>query len=266
MEQFNLIWEEVLQNKLVQSAMAIVVSIIIYSIVHKMVMKGEGRAKKLGGKSRTYIKLVMSIVRYGFVCLTVLTILQINGVNVSSLLAGLGLAGVIIGLAVQDALKDIIRGFSLISDNYFSVGDVVKFDDDEGRVTEIGLRTTKIKSIIDGSETSIANRNIEQAKIASSWTSIVLPLPYELKIAEADKLMEKVTQRIAEQEDVEEVINRGIKELADSSINYLISIKCKKREVRAANKRLAYRNSLLELEKAGISVPYPQMDVHSKKS
>ena len=129
-----------MQNKLVESAIVILASLLIYTIVHRIIVRGEKRAHGLKnlGRSRTYIRLILSIVRYVFIIITILTLLQVNGVDVSSILAGLGLAGVIVGLAVQDALKDIIRGFSIVSDHYFSVGDVIKYNDQqEGTVLEI---------------------------------------------------------------------------------------------------------------------------------
>ena len=55
--------------------------------------------------------------------------------------AGLGILGVIFGLAIQDWLKDIIRGSSILSDNYFAVGDVVKYKDIEGKVLVIEIKT-----------------------------------------------------------------------------------------------------------------------------
>ena len=101
-----------MSNKLVESAIVIIANVILYSIIHAIVMRGEKKVsgKKLG-RSRTYISIILSIIRYVFIILTILTVLQVNGVDVTSIMAGLGLIGVIIGLAVQDALKDIIRSW-----------------------------------------------------------------------------------------------------------------------------------------------------------
>ena len=76
--------------------------------------------------------------------------MQIYGVNVNSLVAGLGLVSVVVGLAIQDPLKDIITGVNIITDDYFSLGDVIKVDDVEGKVVQLGVRTTKIKDIANG--------------------------------------------------------------------------------------------------------------------
>ena len=162
--------KQLTQTKIIHSAIVIIVSFIIYRIIIHFFMKGEKNSKinrKLNNKSRTYLRLTHSIIRYIFIILTLLIVLQINGINVSSMLAGVGIASAIIGLAVQDALKDIIRGFSILSDDYFQVGDVVEYEDIVGKVIVVGLKTTKIKDISSENVVSIANRNIEQIQIVS---------------------------------------------------------------------------------------------------
>lgn len=255
-----------MKNKLVQSAIVVLTSIIIYTIVHAVVMRGERKVsgKKIG-RGSTYIRLILSAIRYIFIIITILTVLQINGVDVTSIMAGLGLIGVIIGLAVQDALKDIIRGFSIVSDRYFSVGDVIKYNNDqEGRVMEVGLRSTKLKSITNGCTVTVANRLIEQAEQCANYTTIIIPMPYEVKVAEAEKVVGEIVEEIKNSENVDDAENLGVTDLADSSINYLVTIKTSA-ENRRKVRREALRTTLLVLEKHNIDVPYPQRDVHIKK-
>lgn len=255
-----------MSNKLVESAIVIVANVILYSIIHAVVMRGEKKVsgKKLG-RSRTYISIILSIIRYVFIILTILTVLQVNGVDVTSIMAGLGLIGVIIGLAVQDALKDIIRGFSIISDRYYSVGDVIKYNNEqEGKVVEIGLRSTKLKSITNGCTVTVANRLIEQAEQCANATSIIVPMPYDLKVAQAEAVVADIVEEIKKDELVTDAENLGITDLLDSSISYLITIKTSA-ENRRKVRRSALRTALLVLEKHHVSVPYPQMDVHAKK-
>ena len=266
MENFNLFWEELMSNKLVESAIVIVTSIILYSIVHAIVVRGEKKVngKKLG-RGRTYMSLILSCVRYIFIILTILTVLQVNGVDVTSIMAGLGLIGVIIGLAVQDALKDIIRGFSIVSDRYYSVGDVIKYNNEqEGKVVEIGLRSTKLKSITNGCTVTVANRLIEQAEQCANATTIIIPMPYEVKVTTAESVIAEIVEEIKKDELVTDAENLGVTDLAESSINYLVTIKTGA-ENRRKVRRAALRVTLLTLEKHNISVPYPQMDVHAKK-
>ena len=102
-------------------------------------------------------------------------ILQINGVNVSSIIASLGVITVIVGFA----LKDIIMGINIVMNDYFSVGDVLKINNVEGKVIEIGLKFTRMKDINNGNIFVISNRNISEALNLSEQLDIDMPLPPE---------------------------------------------------------------------------------------
>ena len=263
MEDF---FNNLFQSKIVNSIIVIVVSFAIYRIIKNIILKSEKNNKikdKLNKKSRTYIRMTVSIIRYIFIIITVLIILQINGVDVSSMLAGVGIASVIIGLAIQDALKDIIRGLNILSDNYFAVGDVVSYENIMGKVLVIGLRTTKIQDIATDNIISIANRNIEQVQIVSNSLYINFPMPYELSLDTAEEVIKEIMENIKQVNDVQEVTYKGVKELADSSIKYLLKIVC------IPEKRLQVGRDVLGcilrvLEKNNIQVPYNQIDVHQK--
>lgn len=77
----------------------------------------------------------------------VLLILDNLGVDVTTLIAGLGVGGIAIGLALQSVLKDTFASLSIILDKPFEVGDFVIVDEFAGTVEEIGLKTTRIRSI-----------------------------------------------------------------------------------------------------------------------
>ena len=254
------------QTRIIHSFIVIVLSFIIYRLIIHFFMKGEKNSKinrKLNNKSRTYLKLTHSIIRYIFIILTVLIVLQINGINVSSMLAGVGIASAIIGLAVQDALKDIIRGFSILSDEYFSMGDIVEYNGITGKVIEVGLKTTKIKDLVTENIVSIANRNIEEIQLVSNSLFISFPMPYEVPVDKAEKVVSSIVEHTKEISDVSDVEYKGVTELADSSIKYLIKITCPP-ERKLQIRRDTYGIILRTLDKNNISVPYNQIDVHQK--
>ena len=142
MENIKNIWINIRHGQFINSLVIILLSIALYKGITCFLNKREEKSKLrlfTSNKGKTYVKMLRCIIRYIFIIVTVLIVLQINGVNVSSVLAGVGILGAIFGLAIQDWLKDIIRGSSILSDNYFSVGDVVKYKDVEGKVLLIGL-------------------------------------------------------------------------------------------------------------------------------
>ena len=225
--------------------------------------KNSNISKRLNNKSRTYLRLTRSIFRYVFIILTILIILQINGVDVSSLLAGVGILSVIVGLAVQDALKDIIRGFSILSEEYYSIGDVITYKQNTGKVIALGLKTTKIEDLKTGNIISIANRNIEQVEVNSNQLYINFPMPYEISVDKAEKVTASIVEHIKELNDVEDAKYIGVTELADSSIKYLLKIICPPERVLQV-RRDCYGVILRVLDKNKISVPYTQIDIHQR--
>ena len=252
------LWEDAEKSKIINSIIIIIVSIILYMIIAYLLEKGEKKDKSKifkSKKSKTYLKLIKSVIRYVFIIITTLMLLQTNGIDVSSVLAGVGVLGVVFGLAIQDWIKDIIRGSSILSDNYFSVGDVVKYKGIEGKVLVIGLKTTKIQDIRTGNIISIANRNIEEVEVVSDFIYIIIPMPYEISVEKAEKTVNKIITKASELENVEAMRYLGVNDLADSSINYLIELQIR---------RDALKIALKEMAKDGIEVPYKQLDIHQK--
>ena len=251
--------------KLIWTALTILISIIIYKLIIKLILKvfNVNLKTESDRKKATYIKLAKSICRYLFILITFLFILQIFGINISSVIAGVGLLGVIFGLAIQDWLKDIIRGSTILSDNYFKVGDVVKYKGIEGKVLILGLKSTKIQDLKTSNIISIANRNIDEIEVASSLIYVRVPMPYEVKIDKAEKAIEDIISLIKEKENIIECNYKGVTELADSSIKYLLEIKCNPVGKLQVN-RDALRCVIVGLEKNNIEVPFNQFDVHQK--
>ena len=207
--------------------------------------------------------MIKSIFRYVILLLTILALLQINGVNVSSMLAGVGILSVIIGFAVQDVLKDIIKGFDIISDKYFQVGDIIKYKEIEGKVLTIGLKTTKIEDVRSFNTISIANRNIEQVEVVSNSIDVFVPVPYEVSLENAEKAIGDIVIKIKQIENVDDCNYKGVSELADSSIKYMINTRCNPL-LKVQMKRNILRCVLLGLRENNIQVPYNQIDIHTK--
>lgn len=241
---------------------AIVIYFIIKRIIHRLMDKKVANSK-IDRRRKTYMKLFNNIIKYILIILTVLAIMQVNGINVSSLVAGLGLASAIAGLALQDALKDVIMGINIIVDDYFAVGDVVKIKGVEGKVVEVGLKTTKIKDILTNDTFVIANRNIGEATNISTQLDIDVPLSYERKTEDMEKVLSQAMIKIEQLEDVVKAEYKGIQEFGDSAILYKIRLYCKP-EFKPQIKRNANRIIKLELDANGIEIPYTQIDVHQK--
>ena len=249
---------------IIYSILVILIAAVLYKLVVSFIERNLEEKKFFNNKkTKTYIKLVRSISRYIFIVIVIIIVLKINGVNVSSLIAGLGIISIIIGLAIQDFLKDIIRGSSILSDNYFSVGDVIKYKNIEGKVLVVGLKTTKIQELSTNNIYSIANRNIEEVAILSKFIYVRVPLPYELNLVTQYKIVDDIVTIVKKDKLIEDCKSVGLTELADSKIEYLLKITCN------PENKLQVRRNVLEhiiegLENNNIEVPYNQIDVHQK--
>ena len=261
---------ELLKNQLVVSSLRSLVTIlfivIIYKIITNILVKSieEGKFKIFENKkTKTYVRLVKSINRYIFIIITFLLILQIYGVNISSVIAGVGVLGVVFGLAIQDFLKDIIRGSSILSDNYFIVGDIVKYKDIEGKVIVIGLKTTKIQDLRTSNIVSIANRNIEEIQVVSNLIYVRVPMPYELPITDAEEVINDIIENVKKCDTVNDCKYKGVAELSDSCVQYLLEVSGEPK-FKLQRSRDTLRQILLVFEKYNIDVPYKQIDIHEK--
>jgi len=251
---------------IVNTILVIIIGVFIYLLISNLITKRlESNEFKLfdNKKTKTYMRLIRSILKYVFIVIIFIAVLKVNGVNVTSMIAGVGVIGIILGFAIQDALKDIIKGFDIISDNYYQVGDVIKFEDIVGKVTAVGIKTTKLEDIYTMNKVSISNRNIEKVEIVSHMINIDVPLPYDLKVEKAEKVIKEIIEEIKQIKDIENVEYRGISSYEESSINYHIkvfSIPSKKPQLRRDTLTIIMKG----LEKHNINIPFKQLDIHNK--
>jgi len=164
----NFFGTEIDIKRIVNSALYILFVLIVYLILKRILkiifIRAGGKNASAAHKQRvkTISKMLSSILRYVFLVILLLVVLAVLGVNVTSLLAGLGIVTAIVGLAFQDMLKDFIAGIAIIAENQFGVGDTViaQADGFKGVVTDIGLKTTEITND-KGEVKIIANHNVD---------------------------------------------------------------------------------------------------------
>ena len=224
----------------------------------------SNKNKRLSEKRRkTYGRMVKSLVCTLLVVIIVLIVLQFFGINVASILASVGIASIIIGFALQDALKDIIRGIEIITGNYYEIGDVIKFGDNLGEVQSITIRTTRIQDINTMNIVSIANRNIDKVEVDTGYIYIKVPLPYSLKIEKADEIMKEIAKKILKAELVTSAQYQGLETVGSSSLDYQVVATCEPLD-RLQARRNCLHAIIQTLEENRIAIPYEQLDVHTK--
>ncbi|MBQ1540286.1 mechanosensitive ion channel family protein [Candidatus Saccharibacteria bacterium] len=214
-------------------------------------------------KRRTYLRMLKSIIGAFIIIIIILIVLQLLGINVSSMLAGVGIASIIVGFALQDAMKDIFRGLEIVADDYYDIGDVIKFNDNFGQVLSINLRTTRIQDINTMNIVSIANRNIDKVEVSTGYIYLPVPFPLRIKPSAADEIMQEIVKSIQELPNVTSVINQGTSNITNSSLNYQLQITCDPmNQLQVRRDCLGVIADTFATHK--ILFPYNQIDVHGK--
>ena len=236
---------------------------LVNSIIDKIVIKGKDELNKK--RRKTIVHIFKNVFKYILFILAAIILLNLYGVDTTSLITGLGVAGVVLGFALQEALKDIINGISIIFDEYFVVGDIVDYDGFTGTVIEFGLKTTKIKKV-SGEVLVIANRNIDRViNISKERSTVILKVPtaYEEKYEKVEKVLKETLEKLKkEHKDIQDAEYLGIDNFQDSSITYLVKFTCT-RETQWTLRREALKEIKLAYDKNKIKIPYNQLEVHN---
>lgn len=215
-------------------------------------------------KRKTYLRMLKSIIGATICIIVALIVLQFLGVDVTSMLTGVGIASIIIGFALQDALKDIIRGIEIVTNSYFEIGDIIKFGDTTGEVLTVGLRTTRVRDSSSANIVSVANRNLEKVEVVSEYVYLQVPLPYEIKPEAAEKVMLAITKNILNIKNVTTAEYQGLTQIAETALIYQISITCSEPMNRGAVRRAALGVVTQTLAEHKLRLPYPRVDVRGK--
>lgn len=249
--------------RFVLSIITALVTVIIWIIIRKLYKTVEqyNNNSDLSDKKSSVLKGIFVVLRCVIIVLCILLVLQINGINVSSLIAGLGIVSAVIGLALQDFLKDVIMGVNIMTDRFFSVGDVIKYKNIEGEVVSFTLKATKIRSLYDDSILTVSNRNISEIVKISDEIIIDIPISYDEEPEKIDKIFEHLAANIRKNKGIKDFVYKGLQDFSESTLIYRFFLYCD--PVNKANIRRSVLKIInIELRKADIKIPYNQIDVH----
>ncbi len=258
-----------LQKRIIGPIIVFTLGLIIIRILmfltKRIIIKGKTQYEIK--RRNTIVKLIQNFIKYIIYFLMIIIILSIYEVDTKSLLASLGIAGAVLGLALQSTIEDLISGIFIILDNYFVIGDIVTFNDFTGEIIEMGLKNTKIKKV-SGEVFVIANRNISSIiNLSQQKANLIIKIStaYEESTDKVEKVLKKVVDNALKMPDVyKESKYLGIDEMADNAIIYAISISCKQ-DLQWQIKRDILKQIKLAYEKENIKIPYPQIEVHNGK-
>jgi len=253
-------------EKFVSSVITVGVALGLWALLKRFfATMGEKAAQSGGayGRKAAILRNVQSAVKYVIIAIAALTVMQSFGVNISSFIASFGIASAIVGLALQDMLKDIIMGVHIVTDKFYAVGDVVRYNGMEGVVVSFNIRTTKLKNIMDGSILTLCNRNVSEISVVSDLVDMDIPLAYEEEPKHVHKTLSEIAEHISECEGIKSCEYKGTQRFEDSAIIYKLRFFCDP-EKKGDMWRKAIAIVQEGLADAGISIPYNQLDIHQK--
>jgi small conductance mechanosensitive channel len=165
-------------------------------------------------------------------------------------------------------LKDVLVGVSILFENQFAVGDLIKIGDFTGTVISLGLKTTKLQAYT-GEVKIISNRNITELinySVDKTLAVVDLAVSYESKIEKVEKILLVAAATMKEKIDnlAGDIELLGVQELSDSAVIFRIVAKCKPAKHFEVERQLKkeFKNVL---DKNGVKIPYTQIEVHNEK-
>ena len=250
----------------------IIIGIVIFSIIKGIIKKTTNRRKILKATQKqridTITTLLLNIIKYLIVILTVLAIISLYGFNIKSILAGLGIGTALIGLAFQDLAKDLISGFTIITEGEYEIGDTIEIDGFMGEVVFIGLRTTRIRNF-KGATKIVANHymdNIINYSDNNSLAVVDVSIAYETNEEKIEKTFNKLFEEIKPKLEfaTKDIELWGVHDLAESGVIYRVAVETKPMK-HIATERILRKEIKKAFDKVGIKIPYTQIEVHNGK-
>mgnify|MGYP003522241533 FL=1 len=245
--------------------MALLVFIIGKWAVNKIVDILGKVLRKVKGMDETLIKFLENIVYYALMIIVLLTALGKLGVETTSFLAILGAAGLAIGLALKDSLGNFASGVMIILFKPFKVDDTVTAGGVTGTVKEVGIFNS-IFVTADNQKIIVPNGAITTGSITNvnayetRRIDLIIGIGYKDDIKKAKEVLTNVATS-NEKVLVDKGISVVVSELATSSVNFTINVWVKTSDYSEV-KFYLLENIKLSFDNEGISIPYPQQDVH----
>ena len=267
-------WSETLWSVLIESGPGLVFKVILFFVIVFVFRKLADLVKKLteSGLENSSIELsqllrrmVVSMVRNTIIVIGVLIALSQVGISLGPLLAGLGVVGFVVGFALQDTLSNFAAGMLILIYRPFDVEDIIEAGGVSGTVSHMSLVNTTILTF-DNQTIVVPNNKIwgDVIKNVTAQTIRRIDLVFGISYTDDVKKAEKVLQQIVSSQ--ESVLNEPetiirLHELGDSSVNFVVRPWVNKDDYWETYWNIT-RAVKLRFDDEGISIPFPQTDVH----
>ncbi len=240
----------------------LIVGWIAAGLAERWVSTAMGR---VGGFDETLRRFFSKVVRYAILIVIGVAVLAQFGVQTASILAALGAAGLAIGLALQGTLQNIAAGIMLLVLRPFRVGEFIQAGGVSGGVQEIGLFATELKTF-DGIYIMVPNSQLWNTAVTNFSRNPLRSNDMVTGIGYGDDIDKACALMLGLIEADERVLKDPapqvfISDLADSSVNLTARYWTSNADFWAT--KLHLRKAIKKaLDENGISIPFPQRDIH----
>ena len=223
--------------------------------------------------NKTVVGFTGKILQYVIYIGAGLLILTVFDINPTSLIAGLGVGSAVVALAAQDFVKNLISGFSIMSDKPFLVGDWIEVGLNQGTVVEMSFRCTKIQTS-DNSVVTIqnsvftTNNVINWSRMKQRRYQLNIKLPLETNADQIEKIVNKIKFVLNNNNDIEkDTIQVNFDTIGLDSMNIIIYMYT---NIVDYSNYLAFRENVNEsilkvLESENVKMAYPGQNVYVHK-
>ncbi len=216
-------------------------------------------------KGKAFVNILMSLVQYGAVIVLLYLVLRTLGVDTATLLAGVGIMSLVIGLGAQPLIEDILSGLFIVFEGVFDVGDIIVYDGFRGEVREIGVRTTQIVDA-GGNIKIINNSDLRTFVNMTSQLSLAIcdvQIEYGESLERVESIIAKNIQSV--KEAIPDIVNgpyyKGVSELGASGVTLKFIAECTE-NTKFQVQRDMNRQLKLLFDQNNINIPFTQIVVH----
>ena len=260
--------DKILIKEVVGPILIVLVSFVIYLVLKSIINNiFRIRSKYIDKrKTKTINGLINNLIKYFIVVVDIVMILDIFGIDTKTLIASLGVVGIVAGLAVQDTLKDFVAGMSIILENQYRVGDTITIKGFRGEVISLGIKSTRLRSLT-GEIMIVPNHLIEEVinhSLEKSVAVVDIPVSYDTNIDKLEKVLSDLFDELNGSITglKSEIRILGLQSYDDSSITYRVCVDTIPMEHLRVERELK-RAIKIALDKNHIEIPFPQVVVHN---
>ena len=239
-----------------------VVFYLIYRVLDRLLTKTLTRSHRVSAGVR---QLALKALRLVILAFASISILGRLGINVTALLAGLGVAGIAFGFAARDTLENFIAGVTILVDGPFRVGDNIEVQDSFGTVEEITLRSTRVRTL-DNEIAILPNAKMITEKIINHTmlNTLRVSIPFGIAYKESpDEARRVLTEAIKPDDRLDSDFPPKIvvTELADSAVSMELRLYLKETAMEIPVREEYQELVFTTLKAAGIEIPFPHLQL-----